>query len=235
MSALSYDQVYALARAARFDHDRAITMTAICAAESGLDPGSFNGNAHTGDKSYGLAQINMIANLGPQRRKEFGIASNEELFDPLTNIKAAKHVHDDSRAFTPWSTFNHGSHHQFQAHATAAAAHVGEDWASHLPGPGPHPRVTVSLVHLIAAARTDPTSTDGTPSHPDDVRPVEAALIAEGLLDHARGNDGLFGSATVKAYRAWQHHLGYTGADADGIPGQASLQALGDKHTFTVT
>jgi hypothetical protein len=45
----------------------------------------------------------------------------------------------------------------------------------------------------------------------------------------------------VAAYSAWEesysqaHHLGWSGADVNGIPGRVSLTALGAKHGFTVT
>lgn len=38
---------------------------------------------------------------------------------------------------------------------------------------------------------------------------------------------GYFGPATRQAYRKWQHKCGYTGADADGLPGRKSLEKLG--------
>jgi hypothetical protein len=47
--------------------------------------------------------------------------------------------------------------------------------------------------------------------------------------------DGSFGSTTVAAYAKWQRHLGYTGTDANGIPGSRSLTRLGEKTgLFTV-
>jgi SLT domain-containing protein len=61
------------------------TAMAIALAESGGHPRSHNTNAGTGDNSYGLFQINMINQLGPARRAQFGLSSNDELFDPLTN------------------------------------------------------------------------------------------------------------------------------------------------------
>jgi len=104
------------------------------------------------------------------------------------------------------------------------------------PAPAPHPAVPrVSLANIIAAARRDPTAAQGHKSHPADVRPVEAALKAEGLLPAAYAGDGSFGTATVTAYAAWQRHLSYTGAMADGIPGKTSLAKLGQRHGFTVT
>ncbi|MFD8689010.1 M23 family metallopeptidase [Streptomyces sp. NPDC059651] len=67
----------------------------------------------------------------------------------------------------------------------------------------------------------------------DDVRTVQKALIARG---HAipDGATGLFGKQTAAAYRAEQDAQGYKGADADGIPGCASLTALGRSAGFTV-
>ncbi|MET9023899.1 hypothetical protein ABZV93_28385 [Actinopolymorpha sp. NPDC004070] len=53
-----------------------------------------------------------------------------------------------------------------------------------------------------------------------------------GRNDHA--NDGSFGSTTVQAYRKWQLRCGYSGKDADSIPGKDSLTRLGKKYGFTV-
>lgn len=41
------------------DNDVAARMVAIALRESGGDPYAFNGNTHTGDRSFGLTQINM--------------------------------------------------------------------------------------------------------------------------------------------------------------------------------
>jgi peptidoglycan hydrolase-like protein with peptidoglycan-binding domain len=41
--------------------------------------------------------------------------------------------------------------------------------------------------------------------------------------------DGEFGPATQTAYKNWQQSLGFTGADADGVPGASSLATLGDR------
>ncbi|MFE1361305.1 LysM peptidoglycan-binding domain-containing protein [Streptomyces harbinensis] len=94
-------------------------------------------------------------------------------------------------------------------------------------------RPKVSLARLIAAAKADPPKT-GTPVSYSGVRTVEEALRAEGLLA-GQYVDGHFGSVTVSAYAAWQRRCGYTGRDADGIPGRASLQRLGTKRGFDVT
>lgn len=93
---------------------------------------------------------------------------------------------------------------------------------------------TVDLSNLIAAARRNPGLKQGGTTHPADVRIVEAALQAEGLLSAAYAKDGSFGSLTKAAYAAWQRRCGYTGSAADGIPGKASLEKLGAKRGFKV-
>jgi len=62
---------------------------------------------------------------------------------------------------------------------------------------------------------------------------VEQALQARQLLD-ATWVDGYFGSKTVEAYAAYQRSLGFSGLDANGLPGKTSLTSLGSGR-FTVT
>ncbi|WP_436772075.1 N-acetylmuramoyl-L-alanine amidase [Yinghuangia sp. YIM S09857] len=100
--------------------------------------------------------------------------------------------------------------------------------------PPPSAPPVVSLRAMVNSAKADPPK-QGTPtSNYKDVVVVERALAAEGLLDPALA-DGHYGTATVAAYAAWQRRLGYSGRDADGIPGQTSLSRLGAKHRFGVT
>lgn len=82
-------QIYALARAAGFPPVVAVTMTAIALRESSGNPNAFNANAATGDRSYGLWQINMFQGLAAERLKLFGLAHAEQLLDPATNAHAA--------------------------------------------------------------------------------------------------------------------------------------------------
>ncbi len=83
---------------------------------------------------------------------------------------------------------------------------------------------TVSLARVVAAAHADPPAAQGHTTYPADVLVVECALNAEGLLRTAYV-DGSFGTLTMAAYAAWQRGLGYSGTDADGIPGRVSLCA----------
>ncbi|MEU9187613.1 peptidoglycan-binding domain-containing protein [Streptomyces sp. NPDC048484] len=91
----------------------------------------------------------------------------------------------------------------------------------------------VDLSNLIAAARRDPGLPQGGTTHKADVLVVEKALVAEGLLP-SRWADGSFGTRTVEAYAALQRRYGYSGGDANGIPGQTTLRKLGQHHGFTV-
>jgi hypothetical protein len=100
------------------------------------------------------------------------------------------------------------------------------------PEPQPQTKPTVSLSRLQNAARRNPDAS-GTPVTYRGVARVERALVEEGLLDE-RYQDGHFGSTTVEAYRKWQHRCGFTGDDANGIPGRTSLEKLGRRHGWRV-
>jgi hypothetical protein len=92
----------------------------------------------------------------------------------------------------------------------------------------------VSLSNVVEAARLDPPAAQGATTHPADVKIVEAALMAEGLLSPTFAKDGSFGTVTVTAYSQWQRRQGFTGPDADGIPGRQTLTTLGNRHGFSV-
>jgi hypothetical protein len=99
----------------------------------------------------------------------------------------------------------------------------------------PTARPAVDLSRLIAAAETDPHAVQGHVTYKTGTNLVEAALVKLGYLAKTYAGDGSFGSKTVAAYAAWQRHLGYAGADANGIPGRTSLTKLGDRTgLFTV-
>jgi hypothetical protein len=118
---LTSSQLLQLAQGAGFQGNDAQTMAAIIKAESRGNPNAYNPNAATGDKSYGLAQINMIGGLGPARLKQFGLKSNEQLFDPATNLRAAKQVKDSS-GFGAWTTYKSGAYKQFLPEVQKSAA-----------------------------------------------------------------------------------------------------------------
>ena len=78
------------------------TAWAVVMRESRGNSGSHNKTSSTGDNSYGLFQINMIGNLGEIRREKFGIKSNAELLDPVTNAQAAFYMTNRGTNFGSW-------------------------------------------------------------------------------------------------------------------------------------
>ena len=75
---------------------------AITMRESRGHPLSHNDSKYSGDNSYGLFQINMLGSLGADRREKFGIQTNAELFDPVTNAKAAFYMSARGTNFGSW-------------------------------------------------------------------------------------------------------------------------------------
>jgi hypothetical protein len=78
------------------------TAWAVVMRESRGHPTSHNKTSSTGDNSYGLFQINMLGYLGEDRREKFGIKSNAELFDPVTNAQAAFYMTSRGKNFGSW-------------------------------------------------------------------------------------------------------------------------------------
>jgi hypothetical protein len=74
----------------------------IAKRESNGRPLAYNGNRNTGDSSYGLFQINMIGNLGPERLEKFNLQSNKELFDPVTNAEITYYMTNGGIDWSAW-------------------------------------------------------------------------------------------------------------------------------------
>ena len=108
------------ARQAGFPEEKIPTIVAIAMGESSGNPRAHNPDASTGDNSYGLMQINMLGQMGADRRKAFGLSSNDQLFDPVTNFSAAKTIYD-SQGLGAWGAYNNGSYKDFMPGATQAA------------------------------------------------------------------------------------------------------------------
>ena len=74
----------------------------IAKRESNGRPLAYNGNKKTGDSSYGVFQINMIGNLGPDRLEKFNLKSNKELFDPVTNAEITYYMTNGGIDWSAW-------------------------------------------------------------------------------------------------------------------------------------
>lgn len=97
-----------------------------------------------------------------------------------------------------------------------------------------HKAVVVDLSNVQEAFKRDHSRPQGKGTHEADVLIVEHALADEGLLSEKWDDDGYAGHLSVAAYVKWQLRCGYTGRDANGIPGQGSLERLGRRHHFGV-
>lgn len=116
---LNVGQLKGLAMQAGFTEGQASIMAAIAMKESAGRPTAYNGQTRTGDNSYGLWQINMIGAMGPARLRQFGITSNQQLFDPLTNARAAYAIFKQ-QGFNAWSVYKNGAYRQVLGAAQAA-------------------------------------------------------------------------------------------------------------------
>lgn len=88
---------------------------------------------------------------------------------------------------------------------------------------------TISLAGLQAMVAHDSAASVAT----GDGLNLAAGLVVEQALASVVGDtgavDGSLGTSFKAAYARFQQSLGYSGADADGTPGRASLQALADR------
>lgn len=121
-TSLSNKEIASYLRQAGFPEDVVPRMIAIARAESGGRPDAHN--PRYPDDSYGLWQINMLDEpgyrLGEERRQRYGLTSNEQLKDPLTNAKAALDVYK-RQGLNAWSVHTSGAADKFMPDARKAA------------------------------------------------------------------------------------------------------------------
>jgi hypothetical protein len=110
---LSDGQLIQLLKTVGFKGKALRSACAIAKAESNGRPLAFNGNLKTGDSSYGMFQINMIGELGPDRREKFDLSSNAELFNPVTNAQVALHMTKSGTDWSSWSSLNGKRYHEW--------------------------------------------------------------------------------------------------------------------------
>lgn len=116
---ISDGQIASAAKSAGFSGGQVAIITAIALAES-----SGNMYAHNPippDNSYGLTQINMLGGMGPERRKRYGLTSNDQLFDPVTNMRAAYDISGQGKNWRPWSTYTNGAYRLYLNRSEKAA------------------------------------------------------------------------------------------------------------------
>lgn len=99
------------AAAAGFSGDALRIAIAVAMAESSGNPLAHN--TRGADDSYGLWQINMRGALGPQRRAAYGLVSNNDLYEPMTNARIAFSLSNGGSNWMPWGAFTNGSYRRY--------------------------------------------------------------------------------------------------------------------------
>ena len=109
---LSKAQIKQYALDAGFDDSSASTVVGIAGGESGFDPSNSTERSglmsRTGEDSVGLMQINWGYHKDKGWLQKLGITSREQLFDPATNMKAAKYLYDGRGNFGDWTVYDKG-------------------------------------------------------------------------------------------------------------------------------
>ena len=106
----SQEEIQSFAINAGFTPDESKLVSRIAMGESSGNPMAFNGKG--ADQSYGLMQINMLGDMGPERRAEFGLTSNDQLYDPQTNMNAAYKIYKQ-QGWGAWGAYTNGSYLNF--------------------------------------------------------------------------------------------------------------------------
>jgi Lysozyme like domain len=95
-----------LLEAVGFEGKALKTAWAIAKRESNGRPMAYNGNRKTGDSSYGIFQINMLGNLGIDRKEKFDLKSNILLFDPVINAEITYYMTQGGTDWSSWKGLN---------------------------------------------------------------------------------------------------------------------------------
>ena len=99
---LTDEELKELLWAVGFEGKALKTAWAIVKKESNGRPLAYNGNRKTGDSSYGIFQINMLGELGIDRKEKFNLRSNILLFDPVINAEIAYYMTGGGENWSSW-------------------------------------------------------------------------------------------------------------------------------------
>ena len=174
------------------------TAYAIAMAESGGNAHAYNGNASTGDKSYGLFQINMLGGMGPERLKQYGLGSNDDLYDAVRNAQVAFKMSKGGTDWSPWSTYKRGDYRKYLGQSGAdvsgstAAKKAAAGQAAPLEPPKPQadflkatvaPGLAAPDADPFAAPQGDPTTLQTMPKAPATPGANPAANASSSMRD----------------------------------------------------
>jgi hypothetical protein len=97
---LSDNELDSILRQAGFSGNGLRMAKAIAFYESTNRPMALNKSSNC----YGLFQINMTGSMGPDRRKKYGLKSNEDLYNPLISAQIAYQMSNGGKNWSAWST-----------------------------------------------------------------------------------------------------------------------------------
>lgn len=230
MAKLSPAEIAEVAHDAGFRGQDLTVAVAVAMAESGGDPRAHN--PVPPDNSYGLWQINMIGALGPDRRDQFDLDNNRELFDPAENAKAAWEISGKGDSFQPWTTYTSGAYKQYLDDARRGIRNMNEgDKKGRKNGPkgnggGGGAGSDGFLVDPDALSGYARTTRDIA----DDLRSLSSHQLknVRGLADDSFGKIGKetgFAAALDHFGAALQRQVKGVGAKADNLAGSVSRTA----------
>lgn len=97
---LSNSELRSILRQVGFSGKNLEMAIAIAFYESTLRPYALNRSSNC----YGLFQINMSGAMGKDRREKYGLAQNEDLFNPVVNASIAYKMSNGGKDWSAWST-----------------------------------------------------------------------------------------------------------------------------------
>ena len=184
-------------------------MTAIALAESSGLPYAHNRNQFTGDDSYGLFQINMIDEIGVERRQLLRLNNNDDLFNPRKNFEAAKLIFDQ-QGLRAWGAYRNGSYRDYLSLLMADEAYL-----KNVKG------ISLSPIFVLAASNVmAEVSHEGSVAFRFAVNETSSRFIADGFR-----SDGLI---TRRMLQRWKQQAW------DELLGQSDTREISDDFTLSL-
>jgi hypothetical protein len=230
MTKLSAEQIARHAYEAGFRGQGLTTAVAVALAESGGRTTAHN--ATPPDDSYGLWQINMLGALGPERRHQYHLKSDDALFDPATNARVANSISSDGHDFTPWSTYTNGAYKDHLTAAREAAQDVTKHHGkpSHAQAGGGALRVDDTVLHAyVKRTHGVADALGGAAGQLRDVRDIAGDSFGR------IGKESGFADALGDFGLALQKQVKGVGTHADGLATAARKAAKSYRDHETAT
>ena len=187
MTMLSPTDIYNVALQAGFTPDQAVTWTAIALAESRGDPTAHN---PSGEDSRGLWQVNVASDV---RDNPWG-----DLYDPLTNARAAYEISKQGTDMRPWTTThasNQGSPADYRTYMDEARAAAGGAYPGDFSGVSgyrdPNPMGAAEPTGPVPGAAGAAPAAPMAPAEPDADRDgaSDAFEMSKGTDPHVADTD----------------------------------------------